>query len=322
MRYQQIPGMASEASVIVLGCAWFGSTISEDESFALLDAFVERGGNFLDTAHGYMRWTPGGEGKSETALGKWLSGGRRDDVLVATKGADAGMERDVIRSQMDESLDRLQSDHVDFYWLHADDVGVPAGEIIDWMNEFVDEGRTPAFGCSNWKPVRIREANAYAADNGKRGFSASQLGWSLGRVNDAVRTAGGQQFMDDETYAFHRETGLAQVGYSSQAGGFFGPKYAPGGPPPGLEPNPNILKYYASEANYARRAAAGELAAVKGCSVNQVALAYLANQPAFPGFAIVGAGTLDYLADACGAGDIVLTPEEVDTLGRAHLEAT
>ena len=314
MKYQQVPDMAREASVIVLGCAWFGTAISEDESLALLDAFVEHGGNFLDTAHGYRQ--------SETTLGKWLARRRRTDALVATKGGGSGMRRDSVRSQMDESLDRLQTDHVDFYWLHGDDPAVPVAEIIDWMNEFVDEGRTPAFGCSNWRANRIREATAHAASGGKRGFSASQIGWSVGRINEAVRPTSGQMFMDDETYAFHCETGLAQVGYSAQAGGFFGPKYAPAGPPPGLEANPNIIKYFASEANYARRAVAEKLAAEKGCSVNQIALAYLTNQTAFPGFAIAGAGTLDYLADACGAGDVVLTGEEVAALGCGSSEVT
>ena len=186
MKYQNLPGTEQRASVIVLGTAWYGTTIPESEAFGMLDAFAEHGGNFWDTANGYFRWRPGGEGKSETTLGAWLKHNSRRDVLIGTKGADQGMDRQTIRHQLTESLERLGTDYVDFYWLHCDDPNVPVGEILDWLNELVDEGCFPAFGCSNWRVRRMHEAAKYAVDHGVRGFSASQIGWSLAQANPEV----------------------------------------------------------------------------------------------------------------------------------------
>ena len=313
MRYRNLPGTDRSASVIVLGCAWFGTDIPEASAFELLDTFRELGGNFLDTAHMYASWVRGGKGQSESTIGKWLRGVERERVLVGTKGADQGMGEPAIRAQLDESLHRLGTDYVDFYWLHVDDPQVPAGDILQWLNRIAEEGHMRAFGCSNWTLARIREADQYARAHGLRGFAASQIGWSLARVNPQLLTGGGQVYMDDETLAFHRQSGMPVVAYSSQAGGFFAGKYDPEGPPPGMTPNPAIVRYYGTPENYARLACAKRLAAAKGCTPNQVALAYLLNQ-SFPSFAIVGAGKKEYVADSCSASDVALTAEEVQRL--------
>jgi len=312
LKHQNLPGTDRSASVIVLGTAWYGTTIAESDAFAMLDAFVERGGNFLDTANSYFRYRPGGEGKSETTLGAWLKHASRRDVLIGTKGADQGMDRRTIRDQLAESLDRLGTDFVDFYWLHCDDPNVPVGEILGWLNELVDEGRFPAFGCSNWRVARMREAAGYAAANGIRGFAASQIGWSLARVNPQV-AGGSQVFMDDETFAYHLETRMPLVGYSAQAGGFFAGKYDPDEPLPGTEPNPAILRFYGTDDNYAKLARVKKLAAGKGCTPNQLATAYLFSQ-SFPGFAIAGCGNVAQVIDSAGAGDVELTPADVAAL--------
>lgn len=317
MQFAPLPGTAIRASRIVLGTAWFGTAIPEEKSFELLDAFFAQGGNFLDTAHMYASWVKGGAGKSETTLGQWIARHGREGVVLATKGADLGMNRSGIRAQLDESLGRLKLPSVDFYWLHRDDPSVPVGEIIDWLNELVAEGRFPAFGCSNWAPTRIAAAQVYAATHAKRGFSASQIGWSLARVNpEAAKSAGGQRFMDDETMAYHRGSKLAQVAYSSQAGGFFGGNFNPAGPPPGVTPNANIIKFYGTPENYTRLKLCDQLAAAKGCTANQVSLAYLLHH-SFPSFAIAGANSVERVADSCKAADVSLTAEEVERLEKA-----
>lgn len=317
MKYAELPGTDRKASRIVLGCAWFGTDIPEDRAFELLDLFAQKGGNFLDTAHMYASWVKGGAGKSETTIGKWLKRAGSAKVVIGTKGADQGMTRDVIRRQLAESLDRLGLPGVDFYWLHRDDPAVPVGDIIEWLNELTAEKNIGAFGCSNWRPPRIEEAMAYARKRGVKGFAASQIGWSLARVNPEAAKGGSQVFMDDETFAFHKAGGLPMVAYSSQAGGFFAGKYDPAGPPAGQTPNPAIVRYYGTPANYARLAAAKKLAAAKGVSANQVSLAYLLHQ-SFPSFAIAGAGRPDYVADSCGAGDVELTTQEVALLERGE----
>lgn len=317
MKYAPLPGTGSRASLIVLGTAWFGTAIAESDAFRLLDVYAEHGGNFLDTAHMYANWVKGGAGKSETTIGKWLKRVERRKVLIATKGADLGMTRDGIRTQLAQSLERLGVDCVDFYWLHVDDPKVPAAEIIEWLNELVQETRVSAFGCSNWKIVRIQQANDHARQCGLRGFAASQIAWSLARANPAVTGGGNQVFMDDETFAFHLKTSFPLVAYSSQAGGFFAGNYDPKGAPPGVKPNPNIVSYYGTNENYARLTALKKMAVLKDCTPNQVALAYLMHQP-FPCFPIVGANTPARVADSCGAANVSLTYEDVRALERGE----
>ena len=317
MRYVQLPGLAREASAIALGTAWFGTNIPADDAFRLLDAFAAAGGNFLDTAHMYASWVPGGAGKSEQTVGQWLRRAGAPPMLVGTKGADRGMTRTGIRAQLAESLDRLGLPRVDLYWLHRDDPKVPAGEIIEWLNELVGEGRFSAFGCSNWVTARIAAAQDYAAAKKLRGFAASQIGWSLARVSPTAQRGAGQVYVDDEIVAFHRRTGLAQVAYSSQAGGFFAGSYDPTGPRPGCPPpNANVARFYGTPQNYARQALVHRLAAARGCTSNQLALAALLDQP-FPLCAIVGANSVARVADACTAADLRLTAAEAATLGIA-----
>ena len=313
MRYDTLPGTRKKASVIALGTAWYGSDIPEERSFLLLDTYVELGGNFVDTAHSYMRWGGRGEAKSELTIGKWLQGQDRKSVLIGTKGADMGMDEETISRQIFESLDRLGTDTIDFYWLHADDPKVPVGEILGWLNRWTDEGLIRAFGCSNWRVPRVRGAAEYAALHAIRGFAASQIGWSLARMRPEALSGGGQVFMDEDTFSYHRQTGLPTVVYSSQAGGFFAGKYDPETPTPKTEPNPNIVRCFGSDENYARLAAVKKMAADKGCTPNQLALAYLTNQP-FPVFPIAGPNGVDQVRDTCGAGDIVLSAEECGEL--------
>lgn len=310
MRYETLPGADRSASVIVLGTAWFGTAIAEEDAWRLLDAYAAEGGNFLDTAHMYAGWVPGGEGKSEITIGRWL---KRVGVapIVATKGADRGMSRQGIREQLSQSLDRLGVERVDFYWLHRDAPSVPVPEIIGWMEELRNEGRFMAYGCSNWSVTRIREAMKYAMDEGIRGFSASQIGWSLARVSTEVskRSSAEQVFMDDDTLDFHRSSRFPLVAYSSQAGGFFAGRYDPAAPVPGADPNPNIVRYYGTKENYARLRDAVKIAATLGVTPNQVALAYLLGE-GFPAFPIVGANSVERIRECCRAADVALGPED------------
>ncbi|MDA1138425.1 MAG: aldo/keto reductase [Planctomycetota bacterium] len=316
MRYNTLPGTNEKASVIALGTAWYGSDIPEKESFLILDTYLEMGGNFLDTAHSYMRWGGRGDAKSELTIGKWLRNQNRKEILIGTKGADMGMDEKTIGKQILESLERLGTDFIDFYWLHSDDASVPAGEILEWLNRWADDGLIHAFGCSNWPVARMREAAEYAERHAIRGFGASQIGWSLARMLPEVLSGGGQIFMDEGTFSYHQQTSFPVVAYSSQAGGFFAGKYDPETPTPGTEPNPNIVRCFGSDENYARLAAVKEMAKEKGCTPNQLALAYLTNQ-AFPVFPIAGPNSVDQVRDSCRAGDIVLSDDELSRLSEA-----
>jgi aryl-alcohol dehydrogenase-like predicted oxidoreductase len=320
MRYTALPTTHLVPSVIGLGTAGFGSAIPQERAFALLDRFAELGGNFLDTARVYAAWLPGGAGASERTIGAWLkSRGMAEQMIVATKGGHpdlatmhiSRLSPAEIAADLTASLDALGLAAVDLYWLHRDDPAIPAGEIMDALNEHVRAGRLRAIAASNWTTERIEAANAWAAAHGQVGFCASQIGWSLAQPDPAARGFGGELAMDAATLAYHRRTGFPVVAYSSQAAGFFAGKadryLAPDAPRDGFS-----RKYMTAE-NLARLARARMLAERRGRPTNDIALAYLLSQP-FPVYALVGCQTVEQVQASCAAADLRLTPEEIGFL--------
>jgi aryl-alcohol dehydrogenase-like predicted oxidoreductase len=317
MRYQKIPGTPFSPSVVCLGTGRFGTDLPEADAFRLLDAFIQDGGTFVDTAHVYGDWASDVRGMSERTIGAWLaSSGARDRIVLATKGGHPDlalmqvprMAPEEVRQDLAESLDYLRTDVIDLYWLHRDDPRRPVHEIVDMMDEHVREGTIRALGCSNWRVDRIREANEYATQRGKAPFVANQLWWSLAEpVPDAFPDPT-QVHMDDDSYRLHTETGMAAVAYSSQANGFFSGAYGPG-KEPDRPSSPAVRRLYYTPANFHRLERAADVAARLGVSTNQVALAYLLSE-AFPAFAVVGPRTPAQLADSMAAGDLQLSVED------------
>ena len=322
MRYIDIPGLARPMAAVGLGTGSYGTSIPEAQAMAMLDLYAELGGNHLDTAHVYAAWVPGGEGASERTVGRWLAArGVRAEMLVATKGAHhdikTGAKRmtaQAIGQDLHESLDRLGTDHVDLYWLHRDDESVPVGEILGWLGEHLAAGLLRAIGCSIWSGDRQRAAAAGAEDHGQVGFCASQVRWSLADCHLPPGDSGsGMYAMDAEMAAWHRQTRVPVVAYSSQAGGFFSGRYGPDADPAAPGVREDVRQCYGTEENYRRLAAAQRLAAKRGCSANQIALAWLLHQR-FPTCALTGARTCEQLADSCAAADVSLSPRELDSL--------
>jgi aryl-alcohol dehydrogenase-like predicted oxidoreductase len=198
-------------------------------------------------------------------------------------------------------------DRVDIYWLHRDDPSRDVSEIMETLAGFVASGRVGALGASNWTPARIEEANRWAESQGLPGFAANQPGWAFARFPSDAPVAN-MRYMDDATLAWHRRTGLPAVPYSSQANGYFGAENVHwarngfAGPPPRAES-------YDAPSNRARLLRAVELAERKGCTANQVAVAYLLSQP-FPVHPIIGTTDPDHLEEAMGAPDIALSAGE------------
>lgn len=146
-----------------LGGNTFGWTSDRSTSFAVLDAFTEAGGNFVDTADVYSAWGEGHTGgESETVLGEWLAArGNRDDVVLATKVGSLpqrpGLGRENVVQAIEESLRRLGTDRVDLYYAHRDDESVPVAEQAATFDELVRSGKVRAVGLSNYSPERLRE---------------------------------------------------------------------------------------------------------------------------------------------------------------------
>lgn len=318
MRRQRLAGTELEPSVLCLGTGSFGSAIPRDTAFAILDAFAERGGTSLDTAHVYAAWVPGGAGASELTLGAWMRDrGVRQSMVVGTKGGHPDVAAmhvprltpAEIRRDLDESLERLQTETVDLYWLHRDDPSVPVAEILDVLNAAVAAGQVRALGASNWSVGRLEGAAACARRQGWRGFCASQVGWSFADIVPEFNGQNGMLYMDAASLRFHQRTQLPVAAYSSQAHGFFSGKYrredALGAPLPA-----GVLRGYGTPANFDRLERAQALAARHGSTANAVALAWLLAQP-FPVFPIVGPRTMAQLVDSCAATELTLAPAEL-----------
>ncbi|MBD3241146.1 MAG: aldo/keto reductase, partial [Chitinivibrionales bacterium] len=248
----------------------------------------------------------------------------RDRIVVATKGGHpdfetkaSGVTRETVLRHVRESLDHLRTDYIDLYWLHRDDRSIPVGEILGWLAEPVAQGLIRAVGCSHWRTDRLAQALSIARRSNLPLVRASQIAWSLARAKVARSEGpyGEQLAMDDDTHAFHVESGLAVAAYNSQAGGFFAAKYDDIDPTSPDFPNPGLAARFADKLNVRRRRLARRMATEKGCSTNQVALAWLLHQP-FPTFAIVGPRTMEQLEDSMGAARVSLDNGEVERLRR------
>lgn len=296
----RIPGVDRDISQLVMGC---DNQQTLPHASAMFDDFTERGGNAFDTAWLYAGGVP------ERLLGQWVaSRGVRDDVVIIGKGAHTPhCDPQSVTTQLFESLDRLQTDHVDIYFLHRDNPEVPVGEFVDVLDEHLAAGRIGAFGGSNWTIARIEEANAYAAANGKRGFAAVSNHFGLARAHD-VPWAGCEHATDDSSREWFERTGTPLFPWSSQARGFFAGRAAPEN-----RTDPELVRCYYSDDNFERLTRARKLAGELGVAPTAIALAYVLAQP-FPTFALIGPRSIDETRSSTDALAADLTPAQVDWL--------
>jgi aryl-alcohol dehydrogenase-like predicted oxidoreductase len=319
MRTFSIPDTNLRPSVIGLGTGLFGSGISTEDSFRLLDEFAAAGGNLLDTAHIYAAWLPEGAGKSETTIGQWLKkSGRRSRMIVATKGGHfdlatpevSRLTRECVEQDIQESLERLQVDSIDLYFLHRDDPAIPAGEILAWLQPHLRSGRLKAIGASNWVPARLREAADATREHGHIGFCCSQCGWSLAETNPALQGHLGIHYITSESLQFYRQTRLPLLAFGSQAQGFFALPWTWPDLPNRTAKQEALRQPYYSRQNVERWQRAQELAKKRGCSANTIVLAYVTSQ-SFPSAALIGPTRLDQLQSSLAAADLELSPDEI-----------
>ena len=303
-------------SMLALGSSEFGGTCPASLAFDFMDAFVEIGGSFIDTARVYGDFVTPKNGESEKVIGRWMDARRnREQIFLSTKGGhpvlgqmDVGrLSREEIRGDMAESLDNLRTDYVDVYWLHRDDVSRPVGDIMESLQSLIEDGSAHMLGVSNWHPARIREANAYAAAHGLTPISGNQPQFSLARqitVEDPTLTP-----MDAETYRMHVETNMLCCCFSSQAKGFFTKLDELG--PDGLPDKARRRFLYPENLEiYERMKVVREQT---GLTIGAIALAYLTSQP-FPTVPLVGASKIEHVLALRDAADAVLTAEQRDYL--------
>jgi aryl-alcohol dehydrogenase-like predicted oxidoreductase len=210
-------------SPLCLGGNVFGWTVDEAISFSLLDAWVDAGMNFIDTADVYSRWVPGHTGgESETIIGKWLArSGRRDRIVLATKvgkdmgGGKVGLAPAYIRSAVEASLKRLQTDVIDLYQSHDDDAKTPLADTLGAYADLIKAGKVRAIGASNFSAARLAEALAVSKAHGLPRYECLQPLYNL-----VERPA-----FEAELEAVCVANGLGVINFYALASGFLSGKY-------------------------------------------------------------------------------------------------
>ena len=212
-----------EVPVICLGGNVFGWTMTEADSFRQLDAALEAGLNFIDTADVYSRWAPGHQGgESETILGKWLAkGNKRSNVTLATKvgmemgEGKKGLAPAYIEQAVEDSLRRLQTDYIDLYQAHKDDEHTPLEETLGAFDKLVRQGKVRHIGASNYSGARLAQSLQASKDNGLVSYISLQPQYNL---------VARENFETDLLPVVQKHT-LGVIPYYSLAAGFLTGKY-------------------------------------------------------------------------------------------------
>jgi aryl-alcohol dehydrogenase-like predicted oxidoreductase len=209
---------------LCLGGNVFGWSANEDESFAVLDAYFNAGGNFIDTADVYSEWKPGNKGgESESIIGNWMKArNNRHEMVIATKvsklSTRPGLSAANIRAALDDSLRRLQTDHIDLYYSHEDDQSVPLEEALGAYGEVIASGKVHVIGASNYSGNRLREAAQISKTNNLPAYVVVQNQYNI---------MDRQPFEGDVAPAV-AELGMTSLPYYGLARGFLTGKYRPG----------------------------------------------------------------------------------------------
>jgi aryl-alcohol dehydrogenase-like predicted oxidoreductase len=292
---------------IILGGNVFGWTVSRDDAFTLLDAYVDRGGRAIDTADVYPAWVPGNRGgESEEILGAWLAARKqRDRVVVATKvakwPAQRGLSPKNIAAAIEGSLRRLQTDYVDVYYAHEDDEAVPQTEYLAAFDALVKAGKVRTLGASNFTPARLASALELSRAHGLAAFEVSQDHWNLV-----------ERDVERELVPLLARAGIAETPFWSLAKGFLTGKYRPGTPVESARAR-GASAYLADPANQQLLTELDAIAQAHRVSVAAVALAWLRAQPTVAA-PIASARTLDQLDPLFE--QVTLSSDELGRLSR------
>ncbi len=286
-----------EFSRLVMGCDNQGNLA---HASAIFDAFITSGGTTFDTAYIY------GGGLHEKMVGQWQANrGIRSEIELVVKGAHTPHNNpQAVGNQLTESLERLQTDYADLYFLHRDNPEIPVGEFVTALNEEIRAGRIKAFGGSNWTIPRIEEANAWASANGMQGFSALSNHFGLAHALD-VPWAGCEHVTDPEDRQWLADNQFPLLPWSSQARGFF-----TGRAHPDNTSDAELVRCYYSSENFERLRRVNEFAAERTVPSTAIALAYVLAQP-FPSFALIGPRTITEMRSSLVALQVNLTDDEV-----------
>lgn len=293
----------------------WGWSADEATSHQVMDAFVEAGGNFIDTADVYTRWVEGNPGGvSEEIIGRWMkSRNNRRNIILATKvrgrmweGPNGeGLSRSHIIQACDDSLRRLQTDYIDLYQTHRPDPDTPIDETMLALNDLVRAGKVRYIGCSNYPAWRLARSLWESDRLGIARYDSLQPNYSLMHRAEFER----------ELKELCEEQQIGVIPYSPLAAGFLTGKYRRGQPIPNSV-RAEGLKHYFNEKGWKVIDALDEVGKEQGLTVAQTALAWLLTQPVITS-PIIGANSVDQLKDSLGVVGKRLTPQQMQRLDEA-----
>src|ERR1700722_16197605 len=301
-----------DVSTLMLGTNVFGWTIEEPLAFKILDAFVDAGLNFIDTADIYSTWVPGHTGgESETIIGNWLKrSGKRSKIILATKvgmqmPAGKGLKKDYILHAAEDSLRRLQTDHIDLYQSHEDDPATPLEETLGAYAELLKQGKVRAIGASNYSADRLAESLKVSKEHGLPSYQCLQPKYNL--CERAEYEASLEPLVLKE--------GLGVIPYYGLASGFLTGKYRSESDL-GKSPRGAGVKKYLNERGFRILTGVDQAGRGHSATPGTVALAWLIARPGITA-PIASATSLDQLHDLVDATKLELDPASIQALNEA-----
>jgi aryl-alcohol dehydrogenase-like predicted oxidoreductase len=305
-----------KVAALCLGGNTFGWTTDQAQSEAVLDAYLDRGGNFVDTADVYSRWAPGNKGgESETALGTWMHARKnRARVIIATKVMgpmgdgpnDSGLSRTHIVEGVEASLRRLQTDYIDLYQAHWDDRDTPLDESLRAFDDLVRQGKVRYVGASNYVAFRLTRALWESDKRALVRYESIQPKYNLYYRDEYEREL--------EPLCLEQQIGV--IPYSTLGSGFFSGKYRAGQDLPKTARAGGVQKQYMNERGFAILDAVEKVAAKVGKTVAQVALSWMVHRPGMTA-PIASATSVAQLEELVGSVDLKLDAELTATLDAA-----
>jgi aryl-alcohol dehydrogenase-like predicted oxidoreductase len=314
MQLRSLGRSGLQVAPLCLGGNVFGWTASETESFAVLDALVGAGLNFIDTADVYSRWAPGHRGgESETILGNWLKrSAKRKDVVIATKvGMEMapdrkGLSAAHIARSVEGSLQRLQTDHIDLYFAHCDDAGVPMEETLGAFQKLITQGKVRAIGASNFTAARLGESLEVSRRHGLPRYEALQPHYNLYARADYESTL--------EPLCLEQRIGV--VSYFALASGFLSGKYRTPADAAKSARGEGVVAKFFNERGFRILAALDDVGRRYGASPASVALAWQIARPSITA-PIASATRVEQLRELVAATQLKLDQAAIDQLNTA-----
>ena len=292
---------------LCLGGNVFGWSADEAESFAVLDAFVAAGGNFIDTADVYSEWKPGNKGgESESIIGKWMKArGNRSSLVIATKVAKLstrpGLSPANISAALDDSLSRLQTDYIDVYYSHEDDATVPMEDTLLRYTELIAAGKIRYIAASQHTAERLQHSFDLAERDGLARYVALQDHYNLVH----------REPFESEQAKIVAANGISMIPFFGLARGFLTGKYRPGVTVESVRAEG--VQEYQNQKGWEIVETLDAIAKEHGSSISAIALAWLRSHPSVSA-PIASARTVDQLHEIMQV--VELEPEQIERLNK------